>query len=143
MLVDVLKPERDLSHAPLCQIVMALQNFERDRFELPGLDVEAVEAQTTSLDVDLHLTLVESDQGLELRWAYADSLFESATIERLAESFSVLLQGIAATPECKVGELPLLPPSDRAALRSLGSARSRVAGWRPLRQSWLRNRSND
>ncbi|HSX60437.1 MAG TPA: amino acid adenylation domain-containing protein, partial [Tahibacter sp.] len=112
MLVETLKPERHLSHAPLYQIVIALQNHERNALSLPGLTIDAVGSDAASIDVDLHLAIAESADGLHLRWLYADSLFDAATIARFAESFATLLSSIVDAPTQSVQSLPLLPAAD-------------------------------
>jgi amino acid adenylation domain-containing protein/non-ribosomal peptide synthase protein (TIGR01720 family) len=51
-----------------------------------------------------------------LGWEYAADLFDASTIERMAEHFEVLLQGIIANPQAKVSRLPLLTAAEKNRL---------------------------
>ena len=116
MLVDELRPERSLSHGALFQILFSLLPHEPGVLDLPGLEVETLGQDFNLTKFDLNLTATESKDGLQLRWQYATSLFERETIERMADAFAVLLDGIAAVPETPVYALPLLDESAKASL---------------------------
>ncbi|HEX7154384.1 MAG TPA: amino acid adenylation domain-containing protein [Thermoanaerobaculia bacterium] len=118
MLVDELKPERALSYNPLCQIKFVLQNHRAsgDSMSLAGLEIENVASGVERIRFDLDLTASESPEGLLFNWSFKDELFELATIERMAESFRVLLEGILATPELPVRALSLLTAEAREAM---------------------------
>ncbi|HEY9620572.1 MAG TPA: condensation domain-containing protein, partial [Crinalium sp.] len=63
-LVDELQLSRSLTHAPLFQVMLVLQNsFSIETIELPGLTVHhsRIDNQTSQFDLTLHL--VESDLG--------------------------------------------------------------------------------
>ncbi len=120
MLVDHVRPERSLSHSPLYQILFALQNNERVALEVPELEITGVGGGAEIAKFELSLYASETAEGLNLTWNYATSLFEATTIERLAQSFAVLLDGIVAAPETAAAKLPILTTADEALLRSLG-----------------------
>ncbi|HEV7919166.1 MAG TPA: non-ribosomal peptide synthase/polyketide synthase [Thermoanaerobaculia bacterium] len=116
-LVDELKPERSLSHGALFQIMFSLVQGEARSLALPGLEVTPLPRDLGLTKFDLNLTATESGEGLQLHWQYATSLFEQATIERMADSFAVLLQALAEQPATNVYELPLV--RETPALRGL------------------------
>ncbi|HEX9984879.1 MAG TPA: non-ribosomal peptide synthase/polyketide synthase [Thermoanaerobaculia bacterium] len=118
MLVEELRPERSLSHAPLYQLVFALHNNEPFVLELPELTIAQLHGEPDTAKFDLTVSATENERGLDLTWNYATSIFEAQTIERLAASFAVLLDGIVAAPETQAGRLPILPPADAASLTS-------------------------
>lgn len=118
MLVDELKPERSLNHAPLAQISFTLHNLEDARLELPGLALSHVDDGDPVARFDIELHVFEIDGELHTRWIYATSLFDAGSIERLADSFAVLLDSIAQAPDQPVMTLPLLPPPDVANLEA-------------------------
>lgn len=113
MLVDRLQPERNLSHNPVVQVMFSLQNQEMGELRLPGLDIEGVGQAAPVTKFDLDLGVMEQNGELNLVWRYATSMFEAATIERMATSFEVLLQAIADEPDQALNELPLQDASAR------------------------------
>ncbi len=121
-LVEELRPERDLSRAPLVQVVFQLQNAPAVRLDLPGLQLAPVAGGGQSAKFDLVVNLSESpgaggDSGrLGGAWRYNADLFDAATVARYAGCFAALLAGAAAAPGRPVAELPLLSPADRHQL---------------------------
>ncbi|MCC4590196.1 amino acid adenylation domain-containing protein [Xanthomonas campestris pv. cannae] len=122
-LVETLQPERHPSHAPLYQLVIALQNHAQSTLALPGVEARAFGAMEPSIDVDVHLNVTESPDGLHFRWTYASSLFDASTIERLADSFLVLLSAVARDPQVPVLSLPLLPEDEARTLAQWSAPR--------------------
>jgi len=115
-LVEELRPERSLSHSPLFQILFVLQNNEQFSLELPGLEITRLDHDSEVAKFDLALNAVEGEQGLELTWNYATSLFDAQTIERLAAGFHVLVDAIASAPETLASALPILTADQERAI---------------------------
>lgn len=115
-LVEVLQPERDLSHTPLFQVMFALQNAPMATLELPGLTWNPVEVESGTAKFDLTLFLTETGQGLTGKLEYNTDLFDAATMIRMAGHFQTLLAGIVADPEQRLLELPLLTEAERRQL---------------------------
>jgi amino acid adenylation domain-containing protein len=115
-LVAELRPGRSLSHAPLFQVIFALQNAAIPALALSGLDthVEGVNNGTAKFDLDVSLT--ENEQGLRLLIEYNTDLFDAATITRLAGHYQTLLAGIVADPTQRIHALPLLTDAERGDL---------------------------
>ena len=102
-IVEVLQPERSLSHAPLFQIMLVLQNNDIGEVSLPGLQVSQTDLVTTaSAKFDLTLVMTEHEHGISLEWEYNSQLFEPRIIEKLHMSFTLLLDALLATPEKSV-----------------------------------------
>ncbi|MDB9520160.1 amino acid adenylation domain-containing protein [Roseofilum reptotaenium CS-1145] len=114
--VDALQPERNLSHSPLFQVMFVLQNAGALSCELPGVSFERLSSQIATSRFDLTLSMEETDQGILGYWEYATDLFDAATIARMAGHLQVLLEAIAANPQQKIGELPLLTEAERHKL---------------------------
>ena len=112
MLVEALQPERDLSHTPLFQVAFVLQNTPKSEIAMTGLTVTDLPPENTTAKFDLTLAMVSTDDGLKGVWEYNTDLFESSTIERLSGHFLNLLGGIAANPQARISQLPLLTESE-------------------------------
>jgi len=115
-LVEVIQPERDISYAPLFQVMFHLGNMSAPAFDLPGLKLTPLVADTGTSKFDLTLDLVESSTGLKGTFDYSTDLFDESTIQRLSERFNVLLRAIVANPETHIAALPLLSPTEEHQL---------------------------
>ncbi|MEA2562177.1 MAG: hypothetical protein QOH06_3681 [Acidobacteriota bacterium] len=112
-LVEELEPERELSHAPLFQVLFVLQNAPVPALDLAGLTLAPLAARIGTSKFDLSLYLWEGGSELGGHFEYNTDLFDSATIARLADHFVRLLEGVLADPARRISELPLLGPVER------------------------------
>ncbi|HVR98711.1 MAG TPA: amino acid adenylation domain-containing protein, partial [Thermoanaerobaculia bacterium] len=122
-LVDELKPERSLSHSPVFQAMLALQNLPDARLDLPGLAASPLEIDKGRTPYDLALFLFPQPPeapGLLAQMTYATDLFDAGTIERLLRHLRNLLAGIVEAPEQRLSELPLLAAPEREELLARG-----------------------
>ncbi len=116
-LVERLQPERSLSHSPLFQVMLVLQNNEQGTLSLPGLTLSPMEQTSVRLaKFDLTLYVSEGMDGLELDWEYNSDLFESTTIQRMAEHFHILLSSLVQAPKNSVFEANMLSDAERHRL---------------------------
>ncbi|WP_236143257.1 non-ribosomal peptide synthetase [Nostoc sp. CMAA1605] len=115
-LVEVLQPERDLSHTPIFQVMFALQNVPIGELQLPNLSVKPLEPLVKTAKFDLTLSMEERNGCLVGEWEYNTDLFDDTTIERMVKNFQVLLSGILTAPEQNIWELPLLDETERHQL---------------------------
>ncbi|HEY7216731.1 MAG TPA: amino acid adenylation domain-containing protein, partial [Thermoanaerobaculia bacterium] len=124
-LVQELAPERSLAHAPLFQVMLALQNAPLGELEIEGLRLRPVGGAETTAKIDLMLGVEELDGGLEGGLDYATALFDAATVDRLIGHFEQLLGAAVTAPELSAFALPLLRPQESAQL---------LAEWNDTRQ---------
>ncbi len=123
LLVEALQPKRNLSHNPLFQVMLVLQNAHAVSAGRILPDAHAGPLQTATIDVatnsakfDLTLLLEEGDDGLKCVWEYNTDLFDAATVARMATHFQILLEGIVADPEQRIAHLPILSDAERHQL---------------------------
>nr|MDP9121267.1 amino acid adenylation domain-containing protein [Acidobacteriota bacterium] len=114
--VEELQPQRSLAHAPVFQVMLALQNVPVVEMELPGLLLSPVTIEPESEKFDLSLGLSEGPEGLVGTWGYNPELFDRATVMRLAGSFEVLLAAAQRQPRQRTWELPLLSEAEHHQL---------------------------
>jgi amino acid adenylation domain-containing protein len=113
--VDMLNPERNLSHAPLFQVKLVLQNASTDNLELPDIVIGGVEAESPIAKFDLTLVICEGDR-ISAEMEYSTDLFESSTISRMLTQFERLLSSAVTDPEEHISQLELLSSAERQQL---------------------------
>ncbi|HEY0734132.1 MAG TPA: amino acid adenylation domain-containing protein [Herpetosiphonaceae bacterium] len=107
--VEAVQPERNMSHTPLFQVLFSLQNVpppSKDSADL-AVSLVRIERATTQFDLTIEISDAISRIGYNL------SLFDGATIARLAAHFETLLAGIVANPDARLANLPLLTTAER------------------------------
>ncbi|MEV6816736.1 amino acid adenylation domain-containing protein, partial [Micromonospora sp. NPDC051296] len=126
-LVEVVSPQRSLARHPLFQVMLAYDNTDpavalQALRELPGLDVNAAEADSGTAKFDLFLALEEqwatdgAPAGLVGALEYATDLFDRATAEAMVARFERVLRAVVADAGCRISDLPLLDDAERHTL---------------------------
>ncbi|HEX3130157.1 MAG TPA: amino acid adenylation domain-containing protein [Thermoanaerobaculia bacterium] len=124
-LVEELGVERNLSHHPLFQVLLALQNAPIGAMELPGLTLSDLGVAGTTAKFDLMLSLTEvGEDGLDAILEYSADVFEESTARRLLEHLRTLLHGAAQDSARPLSELPLLSAAEIEQLRGWNDRRS-------------------
>ncbi|WP_240360970.1 condensation domain-containing protein, partial [Pyxidicoccus caerfyrddinensis] len=109
-LVEELQPQRSLSHSPLFQVMLVLNNAPPAELSLPGLSFVPLEREAVATKFDLTLSLTQTPRGLSGALGYRTDLFDASTVSRMVEHLQTLLEAALASPGTCVGELPLLSP---------------------------------
>ncbi len=115
-IVDELHVERSLSHSPLFQVMLTLQNKPRTVLQLPDVTLSMLEINKATAKFDLTLAMVETADGLNGSFEYNTDLFDASTIGRLASHFQTLLNSIVSNPEEHISELEMLDEAERQQL---------------------------
>ncbi len=117
-LVQAINPDRAASHTPIFQVLfgfdidpVANRTFAGaalERLEIPGNDYARF---------DLSFVVRHRPDGrVTGDLEYATDLFDRSTAERLLGHFRTLLHAVAADPERRLSELPILTDAERAQL---------------------------
>jgi amino acid adenylation domain-containing protein len=112
-LLTELKCERTLSHTPVFQIMLILQNVPKQVVRLPALLIEEIELDCGLAKFDLTLEIVEQDEGLYCQFEYSSDLFERPTIHRMTAHFQNLISGAVEDPGLPISRLNILSPPER------------------------------
>ncbi|HKV91744.1 MAG TPA: amino acid adenylation domain-containing protein, partial [Candidatus Angelobacter sp.] len=104
-LVEELEIRPDMSRTPLVQVMFALQNAELGQLELPGIEVQQLEAPGDAAKFDLSIAMVEREGRLKGLFGYDRDLFATETIEAMVEQFQTVLKRAVENPGQCVGEL--------------------------------------
>lgn len=123
-LVKTLNPVRSLAYSPLFQVKLVLQNQPESALDMPGLEVLPEPIEHGQAQLDLHLSVEETDNGLDCTFKYSADLFEATTVTAFAEEFGALLAQVVATPEMQIATLAQ-SISQRARERRLAEQQAR------------------
>ncbi|MBB5917007.1 amino acid adenylation domain-containing protein [Nocardia transvalensis] len=131
-LVEVLNPARSQSHHPMFQVMLSVRNQPVRVLELPGLRIEAADADPGIAKFDLQFTVTESwttgaagerePAGVTISVNYARDLFEEDTAAGLGRRLVRLLTAAAANPTLPVGDLELLDAAEWSSLAPVRGA---------------------
>ncbi|XWN30017.1 MAG: non-ribosomal peptide synthase/polyketide synthase [Devosia sp.] len=115
--VEAVSPARSLSHPPVVQIMLILQNTpDLIAPTLTGIEASPFRTGGGAAQFELSFMLTETADGLKGHLTYATQLFDKATAERLAGMFVALLGAVANTPDALLGDLPLVGEGERKRL---------------------------
>lgn len=112
-LVVELQPDRDLSYSPVYQVMFSVGEQKDLGLELPGLEITPIIIDRKIAKFDMTLGMTEFHKDLMCNIEYCSALYEPSTMERLANHFQTLLQGIMRDPDQHISALPLLSEAER------------------------------
>ncbi len=112
-MVEVLQPDRDMSHSPIFQVAFILQNAPTERIQLKGMTFEPVQPENPTSKYDLTLYTAETEEGIACFWEYNTDLFEEATIRRMMEHFENMLRQAVENPTQKIDYLDYLTSQEK------------------------------
>jgi len=117
--VEAVQPLRSLSHSPLFQTMLALNNTNTaggGAVELPGLTLSRVGSEQNSTQFDLSLVIAEQGERLDVAVGYTSALFDRQTVERWAGYYVRLLEEMVVDASATADALPILSDADRRRL---------------------------
>ena len=97
-LVEVVNPARSLTHHPLFQVLLALQNNTGGELELSGLTVRPHEVATGTTRFDLSFVLAEGD-GIKGVLEYATDLFDRRTAQSIVDRLTKFIEAVVTPTE--------------------------------------------
>jgi amino acid adenylation domain-containing protein len=132
LLVERLQPTRDVSRAPIFQVMFAWQkttrmissqslaSFALNRtgrsLKLGNMSMELLPLEQRVVPFELSLWMTELGDELGAMLEYSTALFEPETMTQLLHHFETLLRGIVADPDRPISALPLITDEERQKL---------------------------
>ncbi|MGC9411332.1 condensation domain-containing protein, partial [Streptomyces sp. DZ1-3] len=113
-LVELLNPARTLSHHPLFQVMLALQNAPEAGFRLPGLTIDVAPGRTGTAKFDLFFSLAEQrgahgePQGISGAVEYSSDIYDPATVRGLFERWLHFLDMATTHPDQPLNHIDIL-----------------------------------
>jgi len=113
--VNKVRPERNLSYSPLFQVMINWRDRDQQLsfIGMDGLEVESLLAETKTSKFDLTVMMTDDEDAIWLEMEYSTELFDDARIDRMVAHYQVLLEAVAADPEQRLAELPVLTEGER------------------------------
>ena len=118
-IVEMLQPERDLSHSPLFQVLFGMQDISLTGFELAGLTMSVMGVEGSTAKFALSLDMWDEPEGLKGRFEYNTDLFDAATVAQMSIHFEALLESIAENPDRSISALSILTSEQKCAALAL------------------------
>jgi non-ribosomal peptide synthetase component F len=132
-LVEELRPERNLSHSPIVQVLFVQQNTPRSSAGMPGLEMGGFKLEVPS-KFDLAVFMSESESEVAGRWVYNPDLFDAGTIARMTGNFELLLRSAIVDPKLRLAALCELLAGVEKQQRGDQQKRSHEAGLEKLKK---------
>jgi acyl carrier protein len=110
-LVEVYSAQRDMSRAPLVQVVFVLQHVAeafQSSIELGDIKLDVLKGDEEAARNDLVLGMFDTVEGLRGSLMYNTDLFEHSTIKKMSEYFTTILSSMATSPERRLFDIPPL-----------------------------------
>lgn len=114
--VEAVKPERSLSHTPLFQVMLVLDNTPSKTSKLQGLTLKPLELELDIAKFDLTFYAELQEDAGTIRIQYNDSLFKAGSIAALFEQLTILLGAGLQNPHTRVSCLPLMAQKEQQVL---------------------------
>ncbi|MCP2256430.1 non-ribosomal peptide synthase domain TIGR01720/amino acid adenylation domain-containing protein [Streptoalloteichus tenebrarius] len=116
-LVEMAAPDRDPSRNALVEVMVGLETSRTADAGLPGIDVERLPVVGDAVSHDLTFDFVEQGEALHVAIGYSTTLFDRATVDRMATHLRDMLDEVVQTPRRPLRALPPLGPAAPAAAK--------------------------
>jgi len=118
-LIDSLEIKRDASHSPIFQVMFTYQNIPKMKISLSEITLEQIELDSQNAKFDINITMSEMTNGnLAGAFEFNTDLFDSSTIERMIEHYTLLLEALVKNPKQSVEEYTFINNLERKILLS-------------------------
>ncbi|SMF98392.1 Non-ribosomal peptide synthase [Burkholderia singularis] len=116
-IVEVVRPVRSASHAPVFQIMFDYLKGSGGTLALDDVEVQGTLVHTGTSKYDLTVSMEEMPGELAAIVEYDTDLFDASTITRMMTHFEKLLESLLASPSAAIAEGALLPAAELARVR--------------------------
>ncbi len=107
-LIQALKPTRSLNRTPFFQVVFNLQNAPMPSLEIEGLQTSFLEIEKGVSQLDFTLMISQIEGECRASVEYNTDLFNSETIERMFESYQMILGAVITNPEKPISKIEVI-----------------------------------
>ncbi|MCP4107113.1 MAG: amino acid adenylation domain-containing protein, partial [Desulfobacteraceae bacterium] len=115
-LVEELDIKRDLSHSPLFDVMLVLQNNESSEIDFDGLDASPYEMENRISKFDMTFNFSEREEGLFCSIEYNTDIYSEDRIGRMSGHLEKLISSVIENPESRIKDLQIIPESEKNLL---------------------------
>lgn len=112
-LVQELRPARNLSHAPIFQVMFSYDSTPARHWNLDGIEARIIKIDTATSKFDLMFHFEDSPQEMNGSLEFNTDLFNLDSAQRMVQHFLALASAAIETPEQPIASLPMLQPLER------------------------------
>jgi fengycin family lipopeptide synthetase A len=116
VLVDKVKPARDVGRNPLFDTVFVLQNMDTTKLQLTDMTISSYPASSHTAKFDMTTEAIDRGASLTISTEYCTDLFTEESMHRFLEHYSRLLSSVAAHPEKRIADLDVLSEEEKTKL---------------------------
>ncbi|MCK4258430.1 MAG: amino acid adenylation domain-containing protein [Halanaerobiales bacterium] len=126
--------ERDHSHNPLFDTMLAVQNLDFAEKKIPGLTFSVYPLENPSTKVDLNLHVREIDGKIQFKMIYRSQLFQKKTIERMGCHLQNITEQITLNPSVAIKDIELTTAQEKKELLFIFNQTDRSFSSGPIHQ---------
>lgn len=112
-LVEELNLDRDVSRNPLFDTMFTLQNMDRNKIEIPNVNITNYPIKLKVSKFDLSFDIYEENEFIKLEVEYCTDLFEKSTILRMIVHFENILNVISNKPNILISDIDILSEKEK------------------------------
>ena len=123
VLVERLAVPRSAAYTPLYQTMFVFEELGPESLALSGLRIEDIPVERSDVPTDIVVMFHARDEKLSLYADYSADLFDDETARRFVSCLETLLEKLTADPGSRLGDVDLVPESQRGVLSEWNATR--------------------
>ena len=112
-LVEEMHLSRDMSHTPLFQAMLVLNNAPIKKLNMEGLEISFMDFENKTSKFDLIFNFTEFDGHFDAKIEFNTDLFKKETIKLMLDRFDTLMDYFAINIEAKINSVSLLSVEEK------------------------------
>jgi len=105
-LLEEIAPAGGLGRSRPFQMMFILQNAPKEKWQLPGLNVQWAPLETATAKLDL-IVWLKTEPKLEITLEYATQVFAPGSMSKLMQDYQAILETMARDPQRRISDTPV------------------------------------
>ncbi|WP_052088210.1 non-ribosomal peptide synthetase [Paenibacillus wynnii] len=111
-LLEALEIKRDLSHNPLFDVMLVLQNNEEEKLVFRDAKTEIIRAETKVAKCDLTFNIYQENNAYKIELEYCTELFKKFSAEQILEHYVAVLQQVSGNSSMKIRDVAVITEAE-------------------------------